>query len=300
MTPSWITISIGRHLVDVPEDATLVPQWRYNTDPLVFRNDIRTDLAYDAMINQREQSLRAAPHEQYGSLFVRRVDHGINRGVTLVSWNRPGGTIMYQFHSYFRVGGRTLAYLREVSNDRLDSQLELCAEIADKLRPVDGASVPRRKGFVAGSVILEDTLFNRESWSLTIKLPNKPDAWIQVSAFAQYRVEPSLRKRAGGLLTSLLGSIAGMHQLRNRARPVGPIEADEILIAGTEKGKRLYAFKWEASGKAHSLEEPQLNAELDVIESVYKTNNESFSSDEEALELWDRLIDSIRLRPGAV
>jgi len=75
MTPSWRTVPIGRHLVDVPEDATLVPQWRYNTDPLVFRNDIRTDMAYDAMINQREQALRAAPHEQYGSLFVQRVDH---------------------------------------------------------------------------------------------------------------------------------------------------------------------------------------------------------------------------------
>ncbi|KAI3592622.1 hypothetical protein D9X30_2359 [Cupriavidus sp. U2] len=294
------TMAIGRHLVDVPDDAVIVPQWRFNNSPLAFRDDIRTDVAYDAMINQREQALRAAPHEQYGSLFVQRVDHSAHRGVTLVSWNRPGGTIMYQFDSYFRIGGRTLSYLMRVSNDRRDSQLKLCAEIADRLRPVDDASVPQRKGFVAGSVILEDTRFNRESWSLTIKLPNKPDAWIQVSAFAQYRVEPSLRKRAGGLLTSLLGSIAGMHQLRNRARPVGPIEADEILIAGTEKGKRLYAFKWEASGKAHSLAEPQLNAELDVIESVYKTNNESFASDEEALELWDRLIDSIRLRPGAV
>jgi len=297
---SSTTMAIGRHLVDVPDNAVIVPQWRFNNNPLAFRDDIRTDVAYDAMIHQREQALRAAPHEQYGSLFVQRVDHSAHRGVTLVSWNRPGGTIMYQFDSYFRIGGRTLSYLMRVSNDRRDSQLKLCAEIADRLRPVDGASVPQRKGFVAGSVILEDTRFNRESWSLTIKLPNKPDAWIQVSAFAQYRVEPSLRKRAGGLLTSLLGSIAGMHQLRNRARPVGPIEADEILIAGTEKGKRLYAFKWEASGKAHSLAEPQLNAELDVIESVYKTNNESFSSDEEALELWDRLIGSIRLRPGAV
>jgi hypothetical protein len=148
--------------------------------------------------------------------------------------------------------------------------------------------------------MLARTLFNPESWSLSIRLAGKPDAWIEISAYALSAVEPGLRERAGGLLTSLLGSFVGMHQLRNRARPIGPIIADEILIAGNDKGKRLYAFKWEAPGKAYSLAEPQLNAEINVIDSAYKTNQESFASDEEALELWDALVESIRLRPGAV
>ncbi|MDI9652175.1 T6SS immunity protein Tli4 family protein, partial [Burkholderia cenocepacia] len=30
------------------------------------------------------------------------------------------------------------------------------------------------------------------------------------------------------------------------------------------------------------------------------TNKESFANDGEALELWDGVVDSIRLRPGAV
>lgn len=299
MNPSWKTVAIGRHLVDVPADAAVVSQWKFNTVPIVFRNDVRTDAAYDNMINEREQVLRSTPHNQYESMFVERVEHA-NRGVTLASWKRPGGTIIYRFETYYRIGSQTLYYAGDVTDDRRVSALKTCDDLSRAWRVFNADDAPPGPGFVAANVILVDTLFNRESWSLTIKLPNKPDAWIQVSAFAQYGVEPSLRKRAGGLLTSLLGSIAGMHQLRNRARPVGPIEADEILIAGTEKGKRLYAFKWEASGKEYSLAEPQLNAELDVIESVYKTNNESFASDEEALELWDRLIDSIRLRPGAV
>jgi hypothetical protein len=39
---------------------------------------------------------------------------------------------------------------------------------------------------------------------------------------------------------------------------------------------------------------------MNVLDSAYKTNRESFASDEEALELWDALVESIRLRPGAV
>ncbi|RQS16450.1 hypothetical protein DIE07_02105 [Burkholderia sp. Bp9002] len=145
-----------------------------------------------------------------------------------------------------------------------------------------------------------DKDFNRESWELNIQLPNKPDVWIRLTAYAQKSVEPGLRARAGGILPALLGAVVGVGQLRNRARPVGPIEADEILVAGTQDGKRTYGFKWEAPGKAYSLAEPNLNASLRVGESAYSTNKESFANDGEALELWDAVVDSIRLRPGAV
>jgi Tle cognate immunity protein 4 C-terminal domain/Tle cognate immunity protein 4 N-terminal domain len=299
MKQGWRTIAIGRHLVDVPETAKLIPQWKYNGVPIEFRDDVVTDDEYEDMVNKREQVLRAAKHNQHGNLFVKRVTHA-NRGVTLVSWNRPGGTIMYRFDTYFRIGIRTLVYSGEVTDDLRDTSLSTCEKLSQSWRAFDEEKLPEGPGFVAGNVMLTRALFNPESWSLSIRLPDKPDAWIEVSAYALRGVEPGLRARAGGLLGSLLGSIAGMNQLRNRARPVGPIEADEILVAGTEKGKRLYAFKWEAPGKAYSLAEPQLNAEINVIESAYKTNRESFASDEEALELWDALVESIRLRQGAV
>ncbi|WP_019448887.1 T6SS immunity protein Tli4 family protein [Cupriavidus sp. BIS7] len=299
MKQGWKTIAIGRHLVDVPETAKLIPQWKYNGVPIEFRDDVVTDEDYDDMVAEREQELRAAKHNKYGSLFVQRVPHA-NRSVTLVSWNRPGGTIVYRFDTYFRLGTQTLVYAGEVTDDLRDTALSTCEKLSQSWRAVDDGTIPEGPGFVARNVMLARTLFNPESWSLSIRLAGKPDAWIEVSAYALSAAEPGLRERAGGLLTSLLGSFVGMHQLRNRARPVGPIVADEILVAGTENGKRLYAFKWEAPGKAYSLAEPQLNAEIIVIDSAYKTNQESFTSDDEALELWDALVESIRLRPGAV
>jgi len=299
MKQGWKTIAIGRHLLDVPETAKLVPQWKYNGVPIEFRDDVVTDEDYDDMVAEREQKLRAAKHNKYGSLFVKRVPHA-NRGVTLVSWNRPGGTLMHRYDTYFRIGTQTMVYTGEVTSDRRDTALATREDLSKEWRPIDDESIPQGLGFVANNAILVDKLYNRESWSLAIRLAGKPDAWIEISAYALSAVEPGLRERAGGLLTSLLGSFVGMHQLRNRARPIGPIVADEILVAGNENGKRLYAFKWEAPGRAYSLAEPQLNAEINVIDSAYKTNQESFTSDDEALELWDALVESIRLRPGAV
>ncbi len=135
---------------------------------------------------------------------------------------------------------------------------------------------------------------------MAIHLAGKPDVSFKVTAYTQRSVEPGLRKRGGGVLAGLLSTVAGFTQLRNRERPVGPIEADEILVAGTQDGKRSYGFKWEAPGKADSLAEPNLNVSLQVGESAYLTNKESFASDEEALELWDAVVGSLRLRPGAV
>jgi len=151
-------------------------------------------------------------------------------------------------------------------------------------------------------MLLVNTDLNRESWSLYIKLANKPDVSLEVRSFVVGAVKPdqTLRNRAGGILVGMLGMAAGLHRLRNRERKVGPIWAEEILVAGTQDGKRGYGFKWEAPGKAESLAEPQLNIALEVSESAYKTNAESFKDDEEALALWDALVESIRLRPGAV
>lgn len=149
-------------------------------------------------------------------------------------------------------------------------------------------------------MLLGANRFNRESWELSIQLAGKPDVSFDVSAYAHSRAKPEgLRDRAGGVLAGLLGSVAGLTQLRNRRRPVGPIEADEILVAGNQDGKRSYGFKWEAPGKAGSLAEPNLNVSLEVGESAYKTNAQSFANDQEAIDVWDAVVDSIRLRPGA-
>ncbi|AZG15331.1 hypothetical protein EHF44_10715 [Cupriavidus pauculus] len=164
---------------------------------------------------------------------------------------------------------------------------------------MDG-EVPEGIGFVVDDAVLAEDRFNSESWRMTIQLHGKPDVFFELTSYARRRVAPGLRERAGGIVAGLLGTVAGFARLRDRARPVGPIQADEILLASTQDGKRGYGFKWEAPGKEYSLAEPNLNASLRVGESAYATNRESFATDEEALELWDAVIDSIRLRPGAV
>ncbi|WP_454742933.1 T6SS immunity protein Tli4 family protein [Cupriavidus necator] len=299
MKKGWRTRAIGRHIVELPSDAKTIESYSYNEDPLEPLQGVSTQASFDRLVAQREQALRATRHATRGSMFIERVPHA-NGSVTLVSWNRPTGDILYHFDTYFRVGSRAVNYSGDVDPDKKSATLASCDRLSKEWRELPSSDIPSGVGYVVNDVILTANRFNLESWRMVIQLAGKPDASFNITAYTQRKVEPGLRERAGGVLAGLMGAVAGVTQLRNRERPVGPIQADEILVAGTQDGKRTYGFKWEAPGKADSLVEPNLNVSLQVGESAYVTNKESFFSDEEALELWDAVVGSLRLRPGAV
>jgi len=296
MKVGWKTHAIGRHLVDVPGDAKLIESYKFNKVEVEPLPEIKTKARFDLLVSEREREMRAVKPKTKGS-FIERVPHA-DGSVTLISWDWKEG---FTFETYFRAGTSTLKYVGDVSDDRKQAALDRRERYAQEWRELRPGEIPEGIGFVAGDMILADNRFNRESWSLVIQLAGKPDVSLEISSFAVGKVDPeqTLRKRAGGIVAGMLGLGLGLVRLRNRERPVGPIWAEEILVAGTQNGKRSYGFKWEAPGKADSLAEPQLNIELEVGESAYKTNAQSFANDEEALALWDAIVDSIRLRPGA-
>lgn len=299
MKSGWKTHAIGRHLVDVPGDAKLIEQWQFNKKPLEPLT-IKSEAHFKQIVEQREAELRVAKHKSEGSMLIERVDHA-QGSVTLVSWEAPTSKILNYFDSYFRGGSKAIKYYGNLSPGFKQRVLAYFEVMSREWREIKSGEIPEGIGFVAGDMILADKDLNRESWSLVIRLANKPDVSLEISSFVVGKVDPkqTLRNRAGGIVAGMLGLGLGLVRLRNRERSVGPIWAEEILVAGTQNGKRSYGFKWEAPGKADSLAEPQLNIELEVGESAYTTNAQSFANDEEALELWDAIVDSIRLRPGA-
>jgi hypothetical protein len=297
MNPEWKTHAIGRHLLDVPATAQLVEGWEYDKDVL-DRLAPADDAQFAQLVAEREARLKSRPQNSGKPSFVTRLSLA-NSSVTLVSWDRPYNEDGYALDTYFRAGREIIRSPTEVSVSKKDKGVDFLRRCSEKWREIPADQTPEGIGFVVGGTILADDIPNYESWRLLIQLAGKPDVTLEVSSFVG-AAEEGLRKRAGGILAGMLGMAAGLSQLRNHARPVGPIQADEILVAGNQDGKRGYGFKWEAPGKDYSLAEPNLNVSLQVGESAYATNRESFSSDDEALELWDTLVNSIRLRPGSV
>lgn len=298
MKEGWRTHVIGRHLVDLPGDAKLVERWKYNQDPLE-PIPIKSEAHFKQIVAQRETELRTARHQTNGPMLIERVNHA-QGSVTLVSWEAPTSKIMYHFDTYFCAGTKVIKNYGVLSPKFKQQVLADFDVMSREWREIKTGEIPEGVGYVAGEMILVDKDYNPESWTLSIQLAGKPDVDFHMSAYVVGKPDVSLRERAGGIVAGMLGMAAGLSRLRNRERPIGPIWAEEILVAGTQNGKRGYGFKWEAPGKARSLAEPNLNIALEVGESAYKTNAQSFANDGEALEIWDAVVDSIRLRPGAV
>jgi hypothetical protein len=298
MNPHWKTHAIGRHFIDVPKSAHLVEQWTYDRDALQLLSS-DNDGRLEQLVNQQEAQLKKQVQKSGKTSFVERVLL-VNGSVTLVSWDVPYSEDSYSLDTYFKAGDKIIRYPTKASVAKKEKAIVFFRRCSEKWREIPSDWNSEGIGFIVGNTILADDFPNYESWSLLIQLPGKPDVAFQVSSYVISEVQPNLRERAGGIVAGMLGTVAGFSRLRNHARPVGPIQADEILVEGSQNGKRCYGFKWEAPGKPYSLAEPNLNISLQVNESTYQTNAESFSGDEEALELWDAVVSSIRLRPGAV
>lgn len=298
MKEGWKTHAIGRHLVDIPESARLSESWTYDEDSLALLEEAGSS-SFEKIVSLAESRLRNSPHRSRSSMLIERIQQA-DGAVTLVSWTNASSVLGCALDTYFLVGDQIIRYQNDVSLERKEIALAFIRHCSTRWLDIGASGAMGKVGFVVGGALLQDTMLNIESWRMLIHLAGKPDVLFRITAYVQRSVEPGLRNRAGGVLAGLLGAVAGFTQLRNRERPVGPIQADEILVAGTQDGKRTYGFKWEAPGKADSLAEPNLNISLQVGESAYRTNKESFAIDEEALELWDAVVGSIRLRPGAI
>lgn len=299
MKPDWITRAIGRHLVKLPASAKLSESYTINkvkVEPLAIRN--RQHFEY--IVEMREAELKSIQQKQRKvPMFIERIKHP-NSSVTLVSWTDPASDAMYLFDTYFLIGTKAIKYSGDVSLDKKHTALGLREEFCQEWREFKPGEIPEGVGFVVGDVMLVDKRFNLEDWSLSARFAGKPDVNFVMYGIARRTVKPGLRERAGGATGFLAAVLAGKSTLRSRSHPVGSIEGDEILMAATQNGRRSYGFKWEAPGKASSLAEPYLIADLtDGIQDPEAAGPTSFKDDDEALVLWDEIIDSIRLRPGA-
>ncbi|WP_201455288.1 T6SS immunity protein Tli4 family protein [Xanthomonas massiliensis] len=146
--------------------------------------------------------------------------------------------------------------------------------------------------------------FRSESFNIGVTLPNHPGMNITLFATTQGEVDKeTLLDRTAGTEAFLLAKGAKRLRKGKRAAGGGVIPGEEYLVVGDEDGQRQYGFTWESPGKADSVAEPYMTVELQVLgQSVVDEDHPykpAFASDEEALQLWDAILESLRPRPGA-
>lgn len=296
----WKTHCFGRHLIDLPPDVRVRVRYEIWNDEITWLRGYAPE-TLRAEVANREAALRGQNHQNgEESMFLRKTAHGTD-SVTILSWEAADSRIFNWADSYFAKQNpyRVFKYSGKVSPSKQDSALKFRETLAQSLRSRNENEIPTAAGFCIDGGFIEGKQLMAESFQVTASFSSHPGASLSISAYVQGKVDEPLLKRTGQV-AGLLQGFAGMSTLRKRERPIGTLYGEEYLVAGSDQGQRLYAFRWEAPGKANSLAEPAIGVSLSVLAQDEPPPKPPFASDDDALNLWDAIIESIRLRPGAV
>ena len=294
------TYCFGRYLLTLPKGSTVKTQYIHGGAEVETHTGISPE-GYLAMVDDKQHELENTPHYDGGHMFVERDDISDNQ-VVLVSWSSRAGRLIYRYIDFQYISEHGAVYVFVSKGNATEEDRATAAEIQREygglLRYRKKFEIPLAEGFCIDEGLVMTSQLNREEVLAVISLPEKLDVTLVFESHVTRN--PGIGSNRRPFLLRVLYFTA-VKTLRNRRRKIGPLKGRERLTRsrGWRQHKRAYTFEWKTPGKADDLAFPYMRVMLrhDVSD---ESGESSFSSDREALRLWDQLLNSLHIRPGAV
>ena len=297
------THCLGRYLVDLNADATVDAYFVYGDGKVETRLNV-PQFNFEQLILSREAKLKNTPHKRGGNMFIARTELSPNR-ILIESWlSNVGSKTMILNESFVFIQEKEVLFLQTDESDASSRtrNIEIAKSIAADYRYRASDEIPSGVGFCINSGLIADKHLNTEEVKAAFHFKQYPSVSVYLNSYVTGNPDSDLLDRLGGLPASLAQAAAGMTSLRRGNHNLGPVKGQELLVRASADGKRSYEFLWESQGRANSIEFPFMSLKLTT---TAETNNGKiidapFKTDEEALKFWDAILQTIRLRPGAV
>jgi Tle cognate immunity protein 4 N-terminal domain/Tle cognate immunity protein 4 C-terminal domain len=236
-------------------------------------------------------------------------------GSRLFIYKEFGNRADAAFHSegYVLAGTTMLTTKSLVRYDGIQKFVRLTTNEYQNITYRDNWSVPTERGFCINGALIGGPSRNSEVAEQTISLlPGKPtflvikmrDAVDADQQFSLLKTLPDLRQ---GLQER--GYSHNVCILRKGKRQLGSMNAEEVLFSIKDGKTQVFQFYLQAPGNPDTTAQPHteiqlmLGAELSDADKDSGMKPEDMSSpvDEAgAIQAWDTLLNSMRLRPGAM
>lgn len=313
MTEKIKTVCVGRFLIDMPDEAQVeLSRARiHGFDISAF--DESTE-EFQSRLAQREEEIKSKPDRLggnknlelvknvetaaglVGKIFVhsRSVTEGIaGNGVENESFRYEGISVEALVHG----NGVSIDLASEdYSPERIDNLYRLVLQLV----PNSANAIPQEPGFCMDHAYFRDPLRpeQREQITMFASLPSHPDIdFMLILAAGTKPDEDGLLKR-GDAAESQVPLLDRFRITRLRAAPrrIGGLSGEELVRRGIEANDaQVYSFWWEVNGIQNDVFTPHLEFTM----TTGKSNNgpvQTSMSEDAALELWDKVSSSIRLR----
>lgn len=302
MLSTMETHCLGRFLIDLPKGTKVVADYTTLGSKVQTFTSITPEV-FQERITTRHQELQDSTHSQGGSMFVDRDDISANH-VTLVSWSSVASHRVYRYEEYqYFPAENVLYYFTGEGTANIESRkraAETQRKYSNQIRYRNVSEVPKEEGFCICEGLIMNSTMNKEEMTVGFFFPDRPDVSMSLMSFVTaYDMDskplPSSRKMR----------LAGNKVLRNKTRQWGASEATELLMKYKDDGKWFYQFELKIPSKGNTLDHPFMSISLEAgtyhgTDDKGEPITSAFVNDKEALQLWDSVVGSLRLRPGAV
>jgi hypothetical protein len=292
----------GRFLVDVPAGATVAGvSTDYLFGFLKLERTVMDAKRFAQFSVEREELYRGKDRKKARTLLRSFAPQPSMRIITTV--RDVFGDESFGFEAYGLKGSILFSmkqdgYGENVMRERVLPNLE--AMLAN-LRLREPKEIPAEPGLCIQDAFIEtDGSENAlENVRTSLRFNKWPDLRVSVETMTMVKAEPSLLERLGSakvpeVFMSLMGQIK---TLRRGVHDVGPIKGEESLnMVPTDEGYKVHQFRWESRYELDDPFKPVIIVELSTGQGEDEDVRPTIS-EKEAVELFDAVVNSIRLRP---
>jgi hypothetical protein len=302
-TPQPNTYCLGRFLIDLPSDAEIMAQTaEYRGDKIKVERQT-SDKAFQQMIADKENKLRETKHKTEPSL-LRHVSHGdAGNSAFLVYRETPTSRALYDTEIYKWTHGYQYIIRSYASPDKVDLASDIANRALSELRYRDPKEIPTEPGFCIerGFFAGEPAMPHYEYAYVHFRLKEHPDVIVTVTTRLVMKedheglLDRIDRKSKDAGLLELLNKIK---VLRRGKHPAGDIPGEDYLQSiPTGETFSTHTFFWESIAKTKNLYAPEISVEFESGKINIGGYSKPSVSDKQAIELFDSIVNSIRVRP---
>ena len=311
--PAMRTHCVGRYLIDLPADfeqmlvsdveLTYGMDKNFRTVNVTVARAAGSQPSFDGIVNKRASELAADYHFKSPSKTMLAFRQRLNETTALVrSYDSPDMLDYFKAELFAEKGFSVGLFKADIF--KTDTPDDIEAKVLKVVERTSFAPSPDQagRGTCLGPMLI-DAGQDGERLTLAFRSKSVPDVLIEVD------MNSMLAKSDGGLLKRW-DSKAGMlnkldfHSttLRRGTVAVGGMPGEELLNKGKEQGHVVRGFTAEAlQTKPATFSTPSLAISMNMGGQLESSDYVDASwSDEGAMAIWDAIVKSIRLRPGAV
>ncbi|KQV59302.1 T6SS immunity protein Tli4 family protein [Duganella sp. Root336D2] len=298
---SWTTHCIGRFLIDLPAEADYVG----GSYDYAFATLERKPMGFDEFnqeVSSFEKRLKDTKHKSGSSLLLKSTAPDENTRV-FGYWDSDYQHIAVDIAAYRWLSGQRYLLHKGADPGRMENAVVRMGTMVSKLqaRGLDAPSVP---GFcVEQAVFADGGTSGNESLNIRFRLKQHRDIVVDLSTNLNAGAPPeSLLSRKPSVFSALgiLGAtLGGVRNIKEGNRTVAGNPGQEWLMkAPNDHGQQAHLFTWEAPGLQGDELHPQIRIDLQSGNSDGGLDPQPISlTDEKMLDLWERILNSLRLRP---